>query len=330
LYLSVLLLTHSAALRYLVVRVFNQNWAYLLDGGVAGQRLLGSVLQPSAFGVLLVLSVYLFLSRKNFGAVICLVLASTFHPTYLPSAAMLTLVYMGLLFQEKRNLRASLVLGTSTLLGVMPVLYHAFQTFWGTEPKLSARAQELLVNFRIPHHAIPAEWIDGSTGIKIILILLALYLTRKTQLFHILFWPFAAATIGTLLQIFRPSDVLALLFPWRMSTWLVPLSAGVVIFWCMEHLVPWLDQRVSGKTLVITSTVLAICLAGTGLAKSIGEAREKMNGNDRPMMAFIHENKSPVDVYLIPLDMQDFRLETGAPAFAEWESLSRPQQANRL
>ena len=39
------------------------------------------------------------------------------------------------------------------------------------------------------------------------------------------------------------------------------------------------------------------------------------------MMAYVDENKQSGEIYLIPLKMQDFRLETGAPAFVEFKSI---------
>jgi hypothetical protein len=85
-FLTILVILHSAALRYVIVSLLGQNWDYLFDGGVAGQRLLGTVLQPSTFGVFLILSIYLFLRSKNYWAILCLLVATTFHPTYLLSA----------------------------------------------------------------------------------------------------------------------------------------------------------------------------------------------------------------------------------------------------
>ena len=321
LYIAALIFVHSAALRYLVVRVFNQDWAYLFDGGVAGQRLLGSVFQPSIFGVLLLLSIYLYLQGKIAGAVISLVLAPVLHPTYLLSAAVVTLVYMGLEYHEKRQVRSPLIIGISALIGVIPILVPTFLTFGGTDPLITARARALLVDFRIPHHAIPAEWFDGSIIVKIIIILLGIYLTRKTRLFHFLCWPFFIAILGTLFQILTNNDVLALLFPWRLSTWLVPLSVGAVLFRCLEFSWPKLEGSVSAKWIQVITIFGLLILTGTGLAKSFWEYEEKQNGSDRPMMAFISQTKESGDVYLIPLDMQDFRLETGAPAYVEFKSI---------
>ena len=320
-YLAVLTFIHSAALRYLLVRISTPDWAYLLDGGVAGQRLLGSVFQPSTFGVLLIFSIYLFLRGKFIGAALILVLVSTVHPTYLLSAAVLTLVYMGITSQQQKGLRIPILMGGTSLLGVLPILILAFKTFKGTSSWVATRSRDLLVSFRIPHHASPAEWLDGSVLIKAGFILLALYLMRKTVFFHILCWPFMAAALGTLLQVLTTSNDIALLFPWRMSTWLVPLSLGIVVISILEKLWPLLEERAHPKILMASSVALVIFLAGTGFTKSALEYNQKVSSSDRAMMAFIKENKSQGDVYLIPLDMQDFRLETGASAYIEFKSI---------
>jgi hypothetical protein len=321
LYLTVLVVIHSAALRHLVVRVTNPDWAYLFDGGVAGQRLLGSVFQPSTFGVLLIISIYLYLRGEITWAVLMLVLAPTVHPTYLLSAAILTLVYIYLTFKGGKSVRTLLMIGGTALLGVLPILIHTFTTFKGTDPVSMARARELLVTFRIPHHAVPADWFDGSVLIKFGFIVLALYLSRKTRIFHILFWPLTITLLLSGVQMITQSNVLALLFPWRLSTWLVPISVAVIAFKSLEQPWRWIEQRASGRLLVIPCIMLAAGLAGGGFAKSILETQEKNKADDRPMMAYVRNNKTPDSVYLIPLDMQDFRLETGAPVYIEFKSI---------
>lgn len=320
-YLTALVLAYSAATRYLIVRVSNPEWAYLLDGGVAGQRLLGSVLQPSAFGVLLLLSIYFFLRGNLPGAVIGLVLAPTFHPTYLLSAGLLTLVYMGMLLYERKEARTPIVLGATALLGVTPTLILAISTFGGSQADITDRAREILVSFRIPHHAIPAQWLDASVFIQVAFILLACYMVRKTRLFHLLAWPTLVAVLATATQIITRSNVLALLFPWRVSTWLVPLSVGIVFFWGLGKLWPWLDQRVPARPMMAASLILVIALAAAGLYKTRLDDAEKKNSREQPVLAFVESHKSPGDVYLIPIDLQDFRLETGAPVYVEFKSI---------
>ncbi len=92
--ITAIIVLHSTVFRYLLQRLFGGDWPYLFEGGVAGQRLLGPVFQPSSFGVFLLLSVYLYLTDKKSLAVLSAALAATFHPTYLLSAAALTLAYL--------------------------------------------------------------------------------------------------------------------------------------------------------------------------------------------------------------------------------------------
>ena len=65
LFLVLVVTLHSAALRLVEGRLLGETWEYLWDGGVAGQRLLGLVFQPSAFGVFLLLSLRSLRSRAG-------------------------------------------------------------------------------------------------------------------------------------------------------------------------------------------------------------------------------------------------------------------------
>jgi hypothetical protein len=82
-FLAIFFLFHSAGLRFTLARVIGVNWSYILEDGVADQRMLGPVLQPSSVGVLLVLSIYFFLVQRYYPAMISACLAAIFHPTYL-------------------------------------------------------------------------------------------------------------------------------------------------------------------------------------------------------------------------------------------------------
>jgi hypothetical protein len=228
---------------------------------------------------------------------------------------------MGLAFWKTKCLWRPLAIGAGALLGVTPVLINTFRTFGGTHPILATRARELLVEFRIPHHALPTNWLDGSVLVKVAFIVLAVYLSRKTNLFHILLWPFTVAVVGTLAQVVSNSDILALLFPWRISSWLVPISTGVILFQGLEHIWPKFIRVIPGKWIFVLILLTAGSFTGTGWVKSLWEYRERVSSADRPIMAEIREAKQPGDVYLIPLDMQDFRLETGAPAYVEFKSI---------
>ena len=47
LFITTLIIIHSAALRFFLARGIGDEWTFVLEGGVAGQRVLGTVFQPS-------------------------------------------------------------------------------------------------------------------------------------------------------------------------------------------------------------------------------------------------------------------------------------------
>ncbi len=323
LFLTVFSSLNAAALRFVLVRSLGANWAYLFDGGVAGQRLLGEVLQPSTFGVLLLLAIYLFLRGKTLWSVLPIILAATIHPTYLLSAGVLTATFMGITLWEQRNLRQPLRLGALALLGVLPIVLWIAWVFSATHPDSMFEARKLLVEFRIPHHALPAEWWDATVPVKITLMLAALYLARRTRLFYILLAPFLVASLLTVLQIITANRVLALLFPWRISTVLMPLALAVLIAAALQ----WFCARFAAFTqsreraLLNISLITAVLLALAGAGIFVVNAWERASSPDREMMAFVVENFAAGQVYAVPLHMQDFRLETGTPVFVEFKSI---------
>jgi hypothetical protein len=145
--------------------------------------------------------------------------------------------------------------------------------------------------------------------------------STSIKLFHIILWPAVVAISLTLFQVVTNNVTLALLFPWRLSTWLVPLSVSLVagwgIFGLFEH---FRLERVSSWVLS-ASLVAALIFAAAGMVKFGITWQEKHSSPDRPMMTYVETNKQPSEVYLIPIKMQDFRLETGASAYVDFKSI---------
>ncbi|MCK5429068.1 MAG: hypothetical protein KAI94_06330 [Anaerolineales bacterium] len=320
---ALLIAIHSAAMRFVLSRTLGINWTYLLEDGVADQRILGPVFQPSTFGVLLLLSIYLFLRRKPYLAILSAILAATVHPTYLLSAGVLTFTYMLIIYLEEKNLVRSILIGLFALLVVGPILYYVYTSFGGTSPVESAQAREILVNFRIPHHAIVSNWFDATAVIKICIVFLAIFLARKTRLFLILLLPTLTAISFTVIQVVAEFDWLALLFPWRLSIFIIPLSITTIL---ATLVIKILDTRSLSSTnahqvINIISTIFIF------LAVLIGGIRFKLDLDrkaaqpERSVQAYVNNNKSPGETYLIPVKMQDFRLFTSAPAFIEFKSI---------
>jgi hypothetical protein len=317
--LTLLLGLHSAALRFLLTRGLGEDWGYLFDGGVAGQRLLGTVLQPSVFGAFLLLSVGLFLERRPLWAAVAIAVAATVHPTYLLSSAFLVLAYLWLSWRESHSLRPAFALGLLALLLVLPIIVYTLTSLGPTSAPISAQAQEILVEERIPHHAVVAQWLDATTVAKLALILGALTLARGTRLFPILLIPLILGASLTAVQVAADSNTLALLFPWRVSALLVPIATAVLIDAAAGRMAPWAQRHPGPIRLLCLTTISLLALAGA--ARFILELREMESDPAGPMMAYVQDTLAPGQAYMIPPDLQQFRLATGSPAFVDLKSI---------
>ena len=318
--LAALVVLHSAALRYLLARLVFPEAEFVLEGGVAGQRLLGAVLQPSAFGVLLISSVALFLRGRQIASVLALGVASAVHPTYLLCAGVLLATYVVLTAwrpTQRREAAVMAVLGAAIL---APVAGWAYVSFRPSGPELFARAADILIRLRLPHHAIPLKWLDATVAAQAVLVLTAMVLIRQSRLFVILLVGTVFVALATAAQMASGNPTLALLFPWRLSTVLVPISttcitAAIVAagFWgARPRFARWLQLA---------------AMAAVGLAAAAGayrfwaESEAQRTDPAAPMMAYVADNLTRGDVYFIDPKLQDFRLRTGAPIVVEAKAI---------
>jgi hypothetical protein len=120
-FITAFLVIHSTVFRFFLSRIWDGEAAYLFEGGVAEQRVLGQVFQPSIFGVFLLLSILFFLREKRALAILALAASIYLHSTYLLTGALLTLGYMAAILAQDRNWKTTLGFG-----------------FWSTMP-LSSR-----------------------------------------------------------------------------------------------------------------------------------------------------------------------------------------------
>jgi len=316
---GLVLLLHSAALRELLGSLFGDDWTYALEGGFAGQRLLGPVFQPSVFGILLVVSIYMFLQGKAIWAAVLLPLAATIHPTYLLSAALLTAAYLLVIYFEDGSPRRAILTGAVSLVLVLPILVYALSLFSPSSPEVIRKAQEALVTFRIPHHSLIERWFNLSVVFRLGLIAAAAYRLRETRLFWVLVLPGAAVILLTGIQALTGSYALALLFPWRPSVFLVPLASCCLLAAGLDRLWPKIQSR--GHLAVPAVVLLAAGLAAAGMIQFLAEVDIKRSAPEYPVMVYIRDHNRPGETYMVPLGFQDFRLFTGAPATIDFKAI---------
>jgi hypothetical protein len=162
---------------------------------------------------------------------------------------------------------------------------------------------------------------------------------------------FLLATSLTLLQVATGSESLALLFPWRISAFLVPVATAVILTRLVIAAAAWLDRP--GAALASAAGIAALALALAGVALMAFRQGWQSSTEELPMMEFIRQNKQKGDVFLlpvevprlaattrgslssdfkplsakkaderlIPLDLQAFRLVTGAPIFVDFKAI---------
>lgn len=313
---------HSAALRFLLSRGIGEEWTFVFEGGVAGQRVLGVVFQPSTFGVLLVLSLYLFLKDRLLLALFAAVVATYFHPTYLLSAGILVSAYIGTIILLDRDIRKATYVGFTALILVSPVLIYVIRSF-ALSNQAAQEAQAILVQFRIPHHAIVAQWFDITTLVQLSFIFVSLWLVRKTRLFPVLIISTIFALGLSILQMITGSNSLALIFPWRISVILVPLSVVIILAVLVQEIsrrnTPFLEKN--SKLITILCSLALGSMAFAGLLRFAIEYVEKDRVIEQAMYRFVRDTQSEGEIYLVPIKLQDFRLETGTAIYVDFKSI---------
>ncbi|MGB3515743.1 MAG: DUF6798 domain-containing protein, partial [Elainellaceae cyanobacterium] len=313
-FLGLMLFFHTVHLE-----IFEFDLGEHLHYGVAEQYILGPVFQPCNFGVFLLVSIYAFLKQRPYWAVVGLAIAATFHPAYFPSVLVLTLSYMGILAWETRSWKMPLGVGIASFLLILPVFSYMYFTFADTTPELAQQATDIIVNQRIPHHSIPAEWLkNGQPYVQMVVVAIALYLIRQTRLFYVLIFPFVAAVVLTMVQMQVSNDFVAFIAPWRISVFLVPIGTCIVLGWAVTALCQKFPAVTRRRSPFITrlSLVLILTLVMFG---SVSQSDKFRKDDDTfAMMDFIRDSKQSGETYLIPADskiLRKFRLYTGAPIY---------------
>jgi len=345
-FLALVVAAHSGLARWLSYRLVGFDYPWFLQAGVAGQYVLGSMLQPSAFGVLLVAAVALFARGRPYLAAAAVGLTGNLHSTYLLPGALLTLGFLTALLLERRW-RVALGAGALALVLVLPAVAYGVIQFRPTSAETFAEAQDVLVNLRIPHHSRPDVWLGPVAGVQIAWVALALALVWRTPLFPALGVPAALSALLTALQAVTDSQALALLFPWRVSAVLVPVAATIIL----SRLVAALPA--AGERARVASFAAVAVLAGAGVW--IMATRQAFLGDDGelPLMEHAWRERASGQVWflpvrlqpppkpasgslssdflpleekkasgkVIPVDLQRFRLHGGVPIFVDFKSI---------
>lgn len=320
-FLVSLILVHSVVFTDITIRIYGSDLREDVIDGVAGQYILGGVLQPSVFGVFLLLSIYLFLKGRFLFSIIAVGVAAIMHVSYMLSAAMLVSAYAGVTFFRGQKMTAITIIILSGLI-MLPAIAYVLWAFGVPFSSGANQAQEILVNFRFPHHADPQQWLGVSAYGKVMLTVLAIYLVRKTTLSIILIVSLLVGVALTALQIVTGSESIALLFPWRVSVYIVPLAVSLILGYvvCRIDDVLRLSKR-NVSWFALTMTFIAILLVViNGVFSTLERVEASRNDNSNPMMNYAAASLTSGELYLIPPVLGKFRLYTGVPVYVDYKS----------
>jgi hypothetical protein len=333
---------HAAIFRYASVQVTGVDYPWYSQAGVAAQYMLGTGLQPSAFGALLLVAVAAFAHGRPVLACAMAGLACGFHSTYLLPAA---LVVFGILVELIRDsqTRTAIRAAVAALATVAPVVAYTVSQFNPFDPH-SDNALHILADIRIPHHCVIRRWFDVVAGLQLIWIALGLVVLRKTPVGRVLLVAGVCGVALTLLQYATDSDRLALAFPWRISVLLVPVATAALIAKLLAWKLPgkWAERGAFAILAALAAGGIAVTACGLGY-RTVDE---------HGLYDHIRATATPDDVYLlpvqlpnvgtgrgavsntfappprakegtnqIPVDLQRFRLETGACIYVDFKSV---------
>jgi hypothetical protein len=341
-------LFHAALPRWCAYRWLGLDYPWYFQAGVASQYVLGAMFQPSTFGILMVVAVALFVRGRPWLAVVCTALSATVHSTYLLTAGLLTLGFLAALLAEGR-VRQALTVGGLALLLILPITIYVLVAFGPTSSEAFAEAQDILVNFRIPHHTRPDLWLGDVAILQVSWMVVAIVMVRGTRLFAMLAVPLALAVLLTVVTVQIGNNTLALLFPWRISSVLVPVATTVILTRLTAIRALPLDGAIARTASALA--VVALVVAGAWIMAT--RQGYRTDDEEEPVMNFVRRTLAPGDLYLlpvrvprltqttyggfssdfkplpekrvdqriIPLDFQRFRLWTGAPVYVDFKAI---------
>jgi hypothetical protein len=167
-----------------------------------------------------------------------------------------------------------------------------------------------------------SDWLNWTVAVQGAFVLAALVVLRRKSLFSIFVILTGSAVLLTLIQVATRSNTLALLFPWRISILLIPLGVSVLLAALVTHVMnAWQPSPRTSRRLRLLSLIAIGVLMAAGVMRFQIERADQLADPANPMMNYVAEHKSPGDIYLTPSKLENFRLVTGAPVLADFDSI---------
>jgi hypothetical protein len=176
--------------------------------------------------------------------------------------------------------------------------------------------QRYLAFERIPHHTLVSHWDPHDAFLAVIVIAGAGLTVRLTHAW----W--AAMVLGACLTVAAVTALtvevtrnvaLAMMFPWRITVFLVPIATLTGIVWLLRPIAERL-QNVRAVLLPVAACMSLVCL-GIGTYLTVNAPDPASQSPVRAVRA-----ASPAGVGLIPLELENVRLNAPAAVYVDMKS----------
>lgn len=329
--LCLISLIHSRIIDIISFKIFGISIPKMLHGGLAQYYILGTIFQPSAFGVLFILSIFLFLKRKLLLATIVSCLPSIIHPTYLLFSLLFIVIYAVIDFYQRKSLTRAFSYIILPITIISAIFVYNVIILKPTSVILQKEALHILLYSRSPHHFDYRQWLNAGSYVQLIIMVSGLYFTRKTLLFWITMPLLLFSLFSTLVVLIADKDTLTFLAPWRISIILMPIFSSIniinlVLFLFRFKKTYQLSDKIRQLIRTCCQLIIIILMLGGSIVIII-KSYQYYHNPLTDMMNFVKSSRESQNNYLLPIQVGDannsfqyFRLYTGVPVFVDYKS----------
>ena len=304
-----------------------------LFGGVAGQDIFSDpgIFQPSSAGSLLLLGFGIWLSKSNIAknpqtslvlslvALFLVSLACMIHPIYLIVTGLA--IGAAILVEFRRGLKYLLKnFGLVAFLVLVSALANPVVLSSPFSRAAEANALSRLAFERIPHHTLISDWSQWDLLYLALVLLAAWWVGPLISGKRIRYWLIILIAVSlssaVIVEVTRWAP-LALLFPWRVTILLVPLSATILVTRGGLAVAQGLSLGLSGRRAILAIAAVAVFVSG--LSGYLSSMRLSSPAVADSSVALVKQIR-PVGVGLVPLAAENVRLNASVPIFVDWKS----------
>jgi hypothetical protein len=206
--------------------VFDVDLRWVWDSGIAEQGVLRGYLQPSVFGVFLLLSLYQVMRRNYALAILCIAPAAAFHASYVFLGGIMTILILLQSNFGKKNLLAAVIL----LLLVLPYSYYIFSNFVQVDETMKmAINQAVMAGYDENIHINPANWLGPKLYLQLLCMVIGAIALWKTHLRTVILGVIVFGILLTALAYVVDNTTLISLNPWRVSILIMPIASIAIL-----------------------------------------------------------------------------------------------------